>query len=346
MVINSADANFLSIFSGVDQNINELINDIILMRNKAILDGDIESLKILYNLKTVYGTWAYEHQVKKINYLQNWAEKQGIKFTAIDANITVRKVDPTNNGYTLNFSVFTKYTYVYINDLNTKNYFKMGTYHSMDIIENGDYQLIDREWYTDPFADSSDLNKLKTEQITNYILSGKPRDFTELNERRQGALDYADKYCGGSVSETVKFIYNNKYKNYNYSGGDCANFASQVLHEGGKFKKNYTWGYQKEGSKAWVNADALKQYLLYSGRASLVAQGSYTKVLKASYLLQPGDIIAYGKKGEVKHVSIVTGADSKGYTLVNCHNADRFRVPWDLGWGDEDITFWLIHVHY
>jgi ABC-type uncharacterized transport system permease subunit len=46
------------------------------------------------------------------------------------------------------------------------------------------------------------------------------------------------------------------------------------------------------------------------------------------------------------HIAVVTGADSKGYALVNCHNADRFKVPWDLGWSDKGITFRLIRVHY
>ncbi|WP_443662559.1 amidase domain-containing protein, partial [Clostridium sp.] len=30
--------------------------------------------------------------------------------------------------------------------------------------------------------------------------------------------------------------------------------------------------------------------------------------------------------------------------LVNTHTIDRYRVPWDLGWGDKNINFYLIHV--
>jgi len=92
--------------------------------------------------------------------------------------------------------------------------------------------------------------------------------------------------------------------------------------------------------------NSFKSYSLDIVRASLVAQGTYNKVLKASYKLLSGDIVAYEKKGKVVHVSVVIGADSKGYTLVNCHNTDRNRVPWDLGWSDKGIKFWLIHVHY
>ena len=40
------------------------------------------------------------------------------------------------------------------------------------------------------------------------------------------------------ASAENEFKYNKKYRDYNPQGGDCANFASQILFEGGKFKKN------------------------------------------------------------------------------------------------------------
>ena len=86
--------------------------------------------------------------------------------------------------------------------------------------------------------------------------------------------------------------------------------------------------------------------MIYSGRASIIAYGSYEKVYKASYKLLPGDFVAYEKKNDITHISVVTGADSKGYSLVTCHNSDRNKVPWDLGWSDKNIRFWLIRVNY
>jgi len=64
---------------------------------------------------------------------------------------------------------------------------------------------------------------------------------------------------------------------------------------------------------------------LNNKKASIIAQGPYDKVLEASYRLLAGDYIAYEEKGEIAHISIVTGADSKGYALVNSHNSDRYR---------------------
>ena len=113
------------------------------------------------------------------------------------------------------------------------------------------------------------------------------------------------------------------------------------------FKKNSTWSYcNKSATKAWVNAQAFKNYLINSGRGSYIAKGNYCETYKAAFNLRPGDIVAYEKKGRITHVSTVTGLDSKGYPLVTCHNTDRMLVPYDLGWSNSNIKFHLIDVHY
>jgi len=331
--------------SDLSEEFTRYLEEIILTRNKAMLENDIEGIKPLYNVKTRLGLYAFEHEQKKIKYLHNWAEKQGVKFLDINTVFKVRWVKEQGSKVTVNFSAITEYTYEYVNMLETPNRFRIATYHVLDLMNVIDKWLITREWYTDPFADSLNTDSLKAEDNKAFILSQSSRDFSNLNPRRIKAVEYADLYCGASDNEEYYFRYNKEYKNYNPLGGDCANFASQVLYEGG-FKKTGSWNYQKDGSRAWVNAQGFKDYLIYSGRGSLIAHGTYDKVLKLSYKLLPGDIIAYEKKGKVVHISVATGADSRGYTLVNCHNTDRFKVPWDLGWSDKGIKFWLIRVNY
>lgn len=331
--------------SDLSEEFTRYLEEIIRIRDKAMLENDIEGIKPLYNVKTRLGIYAFEHEQKKIKYLHNWAEKQGVNFLDIDTFIKVRWVKEQGNKVTVNFSAITEYTYEYINMPDTPNRFRIATYHVLDLVNDMDNWRITKEWYTDPFADSLNADTLKAEDNKAFILSQGPRDFSNLNPRRIKAVEYADLYCGASDNEEYYFRYNKAYKNYNSLGGDCANFASQVLHEGG-FKKTGSWNYQKDGSRAWVNAQGFKDYLLYSGRGSLIVHGTYDKVLKLSYRLLPGDVIAYEKKGKVVHISVVTGADSRGYTLVNCHNTDRFKVPWDLGWSDKGIKFWLIRVNY
>jgi hypothetical protein len=330
----------------VDVEIAGEIENIFKIRDNALLENDIETIKSLFDLSTKYGTWAFTHEQRKVKYLNSWSDKQGVKFTGIKSRIVVRSLKDKGEKYTANVLKSTEYEYVYENAADSVNMFRIGTSHSIDIIKNNDTWLITKEWYTDPFADSLNLDNIKTEEIKQHILSKGPRDFSKLNERRIAAVEYADKYCGSAADEEYGLKYNKKYRNYNPLGGDCANFASQILFEGGKFRKTGEWNYHKGGSKAWVNAQAFKNFWLWSGRASLIASGSYEKVVKASYKLLPGDFVAYEKKGEITHISVVTGADSKGYPLVNCHNIDRYRVPWDLGWSNKGIKFWLVRVHF
>ncbi|HHX18062.1 MAG TPA: amidase domain-containing protein [Clostridium sp.] len=323
-----------------------MIEKIFLIRNNAFLENDLETLESLYNKNTKLGTWAYEHQTIKMKCLHNWADKQGIVFNDINTKVIIRHIKDTESGYQYNLIGSTEYKYSYIDQQDVENLFRIGTYHSLNLEKKDGKWLISKEWYTDPFADSLNLDNIKTEEFKEFVLSSKPADLSNINSRRISAVEYADKYCGAAASEEYGYKYNKKYKDYNPLGGDCANFASQILHEGAGFKKDYTWKYEKEGSKAWVNAQAFKDYMIYSGRGSLILKGTYNQVFKGSFKLLPGDFIAYEKKGKITHISVVTGIDSKGYALVNCHNTDRNRVPWDLGWNDKGIVFWLVRVNY
>ncbi len=328
-----------------NEEVRGVLKDLFYKRNIAILGQDKELLESLYDKNIKYSLWAFEHEIKKMKYLRQWADKQGIQFSEIDTFTKVRSIKGNGNKLRINLIGSTEYKYFYQGETK-KNMMRIGTYHSMDIEKREEKWVIVKEWYTDPFADSLNLRQVKSEEITKYILNQKSRELT-TNQRRLNALDYMDRYCGAAADEKFEFKYNSKYRNYNPLGGDCANFASQSLHEGGKFKKTLSWNYDKGGAtKAWINAHGFKNYMLNSGRASKVAYGSYEQVHKAAYKLLPGDFVAYEKKGKVTHISVVSGSDSKGYTLVNSHNSDRYRVPWDLGWSNKGIKFWLIHVHF
>ncbi|QGU95881.1 amidase domain-containing protein [Clostridium bovifaecis] len=339
-----------------DNNNDEVIakiEEIFRIRNTAIMNNDEESIGKVYNLNTKYGTWAFEHEIKKLKYLHNWSEKQGVRVIGVNPKVRVRTIKGGNGIYSINLFCTTEYIYIYENEspieqgMDKVNRFRIGTSHSLRLENKDGSWYITKEWYTDPFADSLNLDNIKAADIKQYILSQPSRDLSSLNQRRVAAVEYADRYCGTASEEQYGFKYNTKYRNFNPQGGDCANFASQILFEGGKFRKNKAWNYSKgEGTKAWLNAQGFKDYMVNSGRASVIAHGNYNQVYKASYKLLPGDFVAYEKKGHITHISVVTGVDSHGYSLVNCHNTDRYRVPWDLGWSNKGIKFWLVRVHY
>lgn len=324
-----------------------LLENLFDYRNKAILEQNEEILKELYDIEKKTGLWAYEHEVEKMKYLKNWSSKQGVTFNEIKTEVKIRKVkEKEDDLYGIICNVATDYSYSYENEKDAKNIFRIGTEHYLNVKIKDNQYIITKEWYTDPFADSLNLENIKSDDIRSYILSQQKPDI-QLTQEQEKAIDYAHRYCGVSTEDEYEFKFNKEYKNFNPDGGDCANFASQIMYESGRFKKNSIWNYDnRNGTKAWVNAQGFKNYILNSGRGSLISKGSYEETYKESYNLRPGDFVAYEKGGRITHVSTVTGVDSKGYPLVTCHNTDRLLVPWDLGWSNKAIRFQLIRVHY
>lgn len=317
-------------------------------RNKAIMNHNDQILKKIYDTNIKFGLWAYEHEIKKMQYLKNWSDKQGVVFDKIEVKVKVNKIrQREENLYGIICTVCTNYKYYYENQPNIKNEFQIGTQHYLHVRFEDDGYVITKEWYSDPFADSLNLENINSNEIKSYILSQEQVNF-DLNHRQKKAVDYAHKYCGAATNVKDKiYLINPSYKDFNSDGGDCANFASQIMYESGTFSKNPTWNYENgSATKAWVNAQGFKNYLVYSGRGYYLSKGIYEDVYKEAYKLRPGDIVGYEKNGRITHVSTVTGLDSKGYPLVTCHNTDRLLVPWDLGWSDKQIKFHLIKVNY
>ncbi|WP_163193398.1 amidase domain-containing protein [Clostridium thermarum] len=346
LIISSFFRGYVAYGSIENDEIIKIIKQIFVLKSRAILEQDEELMDLIYDRSKKVGQWAFEYEVKKMKYIKNWSEKQGVTFTSITPNIEIKRIRGKDDQYSVYALCSTEYKYVYEDNKDVDNNFRIGTYHIINIKNiNGVWTII-KEWYTDPFADSLNLENIKVDSIKEYILAQGSRDLSNISKRRIDAVAYADKYSGAANDISQGLVYNIKYKNMNPQGGDCANFASQILFEGGKFKKNKTWNYDRDGSRAWANAQGFKDYWVGSGRASVIAYGTYDKVFKASYKLLPGDFVAYVKKGRITHISVVTGADSKGYALVNCHNTDRHRVPWDLGWSNKSIKFYLVRVHF
>lgn len=157
---------------------------------------------------------------------------------------------------------------------------------------------------------------------------------------REGAVAYADKYCGVAWGCGNEHRYNPRFRDYNGVGGDCTNYVSQVLRDGGGLKM-----------PIFTRVDGLAGHIQYSGRGSLAAKGPYHRLVKVAQerpggfpaWLKLGDAIAYQEKGEMAHFAVITGFDNHGYPLVNSHTADRYHVPFDLGW-DKKTIYWLFKL--
>jgi hypothetical protein len=238
-----------------NEEIKSYLEQVFQNRNCAILKGDGELIKPFFDMNMKFGRWAYEHEIKKMKYIYNWEQKQGIEFIDIIPTLVIGRIKMDGETAITNLLCSTEYKYIYKDAPEEINTFCIGTHHVLQIIKRNEAFIIKNEWYKDPFEDSLDLNKLKVEDIKNLILSKGKKEPVNQDSKRMKVVKYLNEYCGAASEEKYGYSYNKKYRNYNSTGGDCANFASQSLFEGGKFKKNTTWNFDQAGSTtAWVSA--------------------------------------------------------------------------------------------
>ncbi|UVI33412.1 amidase domain-containing protein [Paenibacillus spongiae] len=248
-----------------------------------------------------------------------------------------------------------KLSYVYDDRNLPEQSMGIGTRHAVVLKKMGARWFVSSEWYLDPLEENPNLIP---ESVDGYAPAKVPRPGLSLGRHynRQRAVAYANKYAGIAWGAGNNHRYNPRYLDYTGKGGDCTNFASQVIgdiKEGGGLRMSQGWRYYypKGGSQSWVQTDAFKNFLIRSGYGTVIANGHYSDLLKPSKKyahgaisrLMPGDLIAYVMKGDVDHFSIVVDFDDNGYPLVNSHTADRYRVPFDLGW-DKHTKYILIHM--
>ena len=268
----------------VRKEFKDLIETLFKERNEAVVNNNKELLKNFYDLDIKVSLYAYENEAKKTQYLINWSDKQAVKFKDITSIVKIRKIaEKEPDLYGIICDVATDFSYYYIDTPDVINKFRLGTNHYLNLKKINDKYIITKEWYTDPFADSLNLENIKSDDIKNYIINHEEIHLT-LTKEQQKAIEYAHRYCGAAADEEFGLTFNKKYRDFNCDGGDCANFASQIMYESGKFKKNEIWNYDKgSATKAWVNAQGFKNYIVNSGRGSYIAKGSYEEVYREAY---------------------------------------------------------------
>lgn len=186
-----------------EDEITEAIEHIFENRNKAMLIRDLELIESIYDTNTKYGTWAYEHEKKKMQYIHNWEQKQGVKFIDIIPKVVVRKISNNNERISANLLCSTEYKYIYEDKPEVVNSSRIGTYHVLQLINRDGIWLVTKEWYKDPFADSLSLDNLKFDAIKQHILSQEGRDVLNINKRRIDSMEYAEKFLWSGYGRKI-----------------------------------------------------------------------------------------------------------------------------------------------
>ncbi len=342
------------------------------------MTGDVSTLKRLYEPGTrSSAARALEHEMRKVRYVHAWASKRKASITRADAYLQVKSISLARGSVDAVVWQSLNVRYTLPGQVVGSDVFGIRTRHKVTLVRRRGKWVIRADEYTDPLGEDTlapevaPASALEPADPVSFVyppqseVAAGDAPMAEAAASRKGAYDrekavaYADRYCGvrmGSDAD-IRFGYNPRYFDYTDLGGDCTNFVSQVLGDGdaGGLPMDSAWCYDyastKGGSEAWVETDAFRSHLLSSGTARLISRGSYRDVLEPSARfprgalaeLDPGDIIAYEEEGEIQHFAVITARGPSGYPLVNTHTADRFHVPWDLGW-DKNTTFWLFKI--
>jgi len=299
--------------------------------------------------------WALTHEKGKIRYMKMWAENRAVKFVEAQSTMKVRYLSggADRARFFVAQSMMLGYTYP---DEPAVNRFGVGTRHIIELRRQGEKWLIAMEWYLDPLGDDTEVPDVTPALLPSPPLAPvqDPASIPALpvltlwshgplaanGYDRVGAVAYADTYCGLAWGCGNANRYNSKFRDYNGVGGDCTNYVAQALQQGGKL-----------GVPIITRVDGLASHLQHSGRATVLAREPFQKIWKRGAasqdglagLLKSGDLVAYQEKGKLEHFAIITAFDSHGYPMVNSHTADRYHVPFDLGW-DKKTVYWLLKM--
>lgn len=118
-----------------------------------------------------------------------------------------------------------------------------------------------------------------------------------------------------NYAETYALFPNPDYISYEGIGGDCTNFASQILHAGG-LKTSYTW---KPYSNAWLRVEELYSYLIYNKLGYKINESNFSR----------GTLIQFStpKLGRFFHTGFITHKLFNGELLYCCHSYNKLNYP-------------------
>lgn len=199
----------------------------------------------------------------------------------------------------------------------------------------------------------------------------------ELSEARRRAIAYADEWAG---NENDPHKHNPDYANFGDGGGDCTNFASQVMraggfqdvgdgiddwHRGDADDWYYNNGLHVPGndrSNTWSVAQANRDFITQQsnrgqivGTAPMPSSSSLDPLAPSKAGLVPGDLIYYrDTNGNINHTAVYVGQSMQNGVLTDvvdqhANGDNNFRNDWmpdgtDFIGGSSSAEF--VHLTY
>ncbi|MDR2514946.1 MAG: amidase domain-containing protein [Christensenellaceae bacterium] len=134
-----------------------------------------------------------------------------------------------------------------------------------------------------------------------------------------------DRAAAVNYAETWALKRNPAYMDFEHSGGDCTNFASQCIYAGSKelnFTPLYGWFYLTASNRtpSWTGVEFLRNFLI--GNKAL---GPYAQELPEEEA-QPGDIVQLGNAQRFYHSPVVVKVEN-GEIFIAAHSVDVWMRP-------------------
>ena len=334
-----------------EQAVKDAVRGLLQREDAAAASGDKQALPALFDLTAFDGRVALAHAEARLAFVGAWAAARGVRWLPPLVTVRTPRIrfgagdPPTSVQVTA--IVSEAWTYQYSGG--QQQVFGLGREHYMTLTQAGGAWRIAADSFTDPLDQDTRIPGPATPggggaapTPSTPSVPGPAPATGRYN--RAGAVRYADTYCGAAPGCGNGGLYNPGMYDYNGDGGDCTNFISQALRFGGGLRESGGWAFDRrsgEGTDAWAKAPDLVDYLTGNGLAQVAARGGIAAVWAAVAAAAPGDLIAYVERGTTVHMAVITARDPMGYALVNSHTADRYHVPWDIGW-DQSARFVVV----
>lgn len=330
--------------------INHIVNQLVRTQDQATLSGNRQQLQSVYLPSSASAERVYHKALMRSAYIADWAKARQVQFDGVTVHVRTGRTEWLGPDEVKVYGADqAQYRYHHQVGNTAESQFGIGVYHWYVLAKSKNAWYIKDDTFIDPLNQDTRLGGAAAPAIIHVTPEHRTKEPVSQGAAR--AIRYAGQYCGAAPGCQNDNRYHPHYADYNWRGGDCTNFIAQVLHAGG-FQTSEIWHGRDGGTVAWVNAIRLSQYLRRSGMATLIDTGTLPALIKpgkdgrsALDKLRPGDLVGYYETGRVVHFAIVVGFDPDGYPLVISHSADRYRVPWDLGW-DRTTRYQFYRVNY
>lgn len=184
-----------------------------------------------------------------------------------------------------------------------------------------------------PYSNSDSIPDTQYENDLPNDASPQPRA-TQISEGRM--LRYVDTWTTGPVDS-----FNPEYPIFS-SGGNCTNFVSQAVHEGGQALVPYNfltkrsasvWSYDtaaNDSSWTWSSADYNHQFMLnHSGSFATADSPFVAPIGSIIYYDWIDDDGANNPDGAFDHANIVVGVSNSGIRYISQKSPLRSNMPYN-----------------